>query len=130
MISVTGDVSGIMLRAPAEAMAELAAYTPTAMQVGMAHLARHATLNIEDRTVTRTGQLKRSVQLLPIAQVQRGFAAAVVVQAPYAGYLEDGTRHIEPRRFMADAYDKEGPVAAQKTVDMLEAKLRELDGRP
>ncbi len=62
----------------------------------------------------RTGRLRDSIR---ISRARRG-EAIVEATAPYAGYVEYGTRYMKPRPYMR-------PAAAE-AVEKLREKLREI----
>ncbi len=77
----------------------LQAVVEDALRRAAAHAAQNARATTSFRD--RTGHLRRS-----IARGERGrFATFVQASAPYAGFVEFGTRHMAPRRFMRRAKD-------------------------
>ena len=77
-----------------------------AVNVAAAGLQRNIQQKISTRTMRRTGRLQRSVRIR-----REGGRVQVVVGrgAPYWRYLDRGTQHIRPRRFVHDAIRELGP---------------------
>lgn len=71
-----------------------------------------------------TGALLRSIRVTQRATLARA-DAEVTVAAPYAAYLEFGTRHMEPRPFIAPAFRTVRPFARKHIRDKVRAAERQ-----
>lgn len=126
MITVEVDVQGLAITGPDALLRGMDDYTPVAMQAGMSMIAAEIQRRIKATTQRITGRLFGSVQLDRINRMIDGFEGRITVGAPYARYLEEGTRYIIPRRFVKDAINNIGGKASATTAQLLAKRYAEL----
>ena len=124
MISVHIDAAGLMA-ACAEAETQIATQVRRAVDLGSHMIA--ATARKTNRYNDRSGHLRASTTTAPVetsgdvitGTAQAGASSIVF----YAKFIEDGTRNIAPRKFMAAAAEENQAAIEGVVADSIELAL-------
>ncbi len=84
--------------------------------------------------VYRPGNLKRSIRILPLIRARQSVLVGPLARGGnidgfYARFLEFGTKHISPNRFMERAAAASGAIAQRIAVELLKRRVLQHSNR-
>jgi HK97 gp10 family phage protein len=80
------------------------------------------------RCPVRTGNLRQSIRRR-VAETDDGVAGAVVADASYAAFVEEGTRFMRGRHFLRDTLDQDGGLAVAAVRRTVRERVAALNRR-
>lgn len=91
------------------------------IQKNLAQLAHHIENTAKQLVPVKTGYLRSTI----FSQTYN-WTAKVGATAPYAVFLESGTRRIRPRRFLSAAFETHLPLLRETLDDAVEGAIAEV----